>query len=122
MRLAPLTGRKRAGFTLIEMVVVVVIILILVSLIAGATVRALYKGREVKNRNDISQLAAALENFKSKFGFYPPSRIRLCKFYNQYNAGVQVDVDSVATIQRMFPRIDLNGWSAQGIDWNATGN
>jgi prepilin-type N-terminal cleavage/methylation domain-containing protein len=124
MRLTPVTRRKRPGFTLLEVIVVIVIILILASLILAATVRALAKAREVRNRNDISQLSTALENFKGKFGFYPPSRIRLCKLYGQYtNLGVPgIDADSVQYLTRMFPHIDLNSWAVNGIDWDGTGN
>jgi general secretion pathway protein G len=129
MRLAPVSRRKRSGFTLIEMIVVVVIILILAGLISAAAIRALGKAREVRNRNDISGLASAVENFKTKFGFYPPSRIRLCKSYARYLAaptppplgGPLLDQDSVQLITRMFPRIDLNGWATVGIDWNGAG-
>jgi general secretion pathway protein G len=122
MRLAPDTRRKRAGFTLLEILVVVVIILILAGLISGAAMRALSKAREVRNASDIRQLTGAVENFKGKFGFYPPSRLKICERYMDYNLSNPLDVDSIQVLTRMFPRIDIQRWTAPGIDWDGSGN
>lgn len=122
MKLRHSTRAGRGGFTLIEMLMVILIIVILAGLLSSAVVKAISKAREVRNRDNISQLASALENFKAKFGFYPPSRIKLCKFYNQYNFSNPLDTDSVQTLTRMFPRIDILSWTSAGIDWDGTGN
>jgi general secretion pathway protein G len=134
MRLAPDTRRKRAGFTLLEILVVVVIILILAGLISGAAYRGLSKAREVRNRSDISQLSIAVENFKTRFGSYPPSRVILCEDYREYFLGnnpasgqykTQLHQDSFEFINRIFPRINWS-WTSpsqawKGIDWNQDG-
>lgn len=111
----------RGGFTLVEILIVIVIIIILASFISAAVVKALGKAREVRNRAEISQLSAAVENFKSKFGFYPPSRLILCEVYSQYNqvpaADSQLAADSVQFITRMFPQC-VPQWQNPGIDWD----
>jgi prepilin-type N-terminal cleavage/methylation domain-containing protein len=115
----------RAGFTLIEMMLVVVIIGILVALISSAAVRAVVSAKQARNLQEIRQLSVALENFKSKFGAYPPSRIKLCEAYGGYYQSAidkQLDDDSIQFLTRMFPRLDVASWAANGIDWdgNAT--
>src|SRR5438046_3157853 len=102
----------RAGFTLVEMLVVILIIAILVSLLSAVVSKALLKGKQVRNTSEISQMAVAIETFKSRFGFYPPSRIKLCERYQYYDlSNPGLDVDSVQTLQRMFPRINMNVWN-----------
>jgi len=113
---------NRHGFTLIELLVVILIISILASLIGAAVVKAMGTGKQVRNRADISSLENALEAFKSRFGVYPPSRIKLCEAYSGYAGGTQLDIDSVAFLTRVFPRIDTAGiWTSPGIDWNGNG-
>lgn len=124
----------RTGFTLVEILLVIVIILVLMSLLISAGAKALTKTRQVRNRSDISGLATALENFKARFGFYPPSRMILCEAYDHYFVGnnratgrfkSRLHEDSVATLQRMFPRMKWEDATAipprPGVDWNGDG-
>jgi prepilin-type N-terminal cleavage/methylation domain-containing protein len=68
----------RSAFTLVELLVVMTIIAILVSLTAAAVVKAIQKADETKTRNEISQLAAAIQAFKTDFQVsYVPSRLVL---------------------------------------------
>ena len=60
------------GFTLIEMMTVIVIIGILASLITVAAYRARLAALRAVTKTEISQLQAALESYKSKYGEYPP--------------------------------------------------
>jgi len=114
-------NRDRQGFTLIELLVVILIIGILASLIGAAVIRALTTGKQARNRSEISQLENALEQFKNRFGVYPPSRIKLCESYASYGS-TQLDIDSVAFLTKVFPRIDTTGiWTSPGIDWNGNG-
>src|SRR5260370_41073133 len=69
----------RRGFTLIELLIVIAIIGIILSLIAAAVIQAMNSGRRTQYRAEISQLDVGIENFKQKFGMYPPRRIRLCE-------------------------------------------
>jgi prepilin-type N-terminal cleavage/methylation domain-containing protein len=116
MRLVQPRQQGRNGFTLIELLVVIAIIAILVGLTAAAVIQYLNKIPVINTTNDIQQLATALENFKTKFGFYPPSRIRLCSSQTMYaNAGVAGSLDqlSLAYLNQMFPRMVL-----AGADWS----
>jgi prepilin-type N-terminal cleavage/methylation domain-containing protein len=68
-----LFGRPaRSGFTVIEILTVVVIIGILIGLLVPGLMMAVKRSREFAIENDISQLEAAIEAFKTKYGFYPP--------------------------------------------------
>ncbi|TMQ31237.1 MAG: prepilin-type N-terminal cleavage/methylation domain-containing protein [Planctomycetota bacterium] len=120
---------RRRGFTLVELMVVIVIVASLASLIIASVIGSLTKGKEARNRVDITQLEVALEQFKQRFGMYPPSRIKLCERLSYYDLTTtasgapnnQLDYDSVQTLTSMFPRIDTTGWTAIGIDWNGNG-
>jgi prepilin-type N-terminal cleavage/methylation domain-containing protein len=142
------TARRRRAFTLLELLVVIVIIAILAGLLAVAVFGALGKAKAVRNRAEISQLEIAVQAFKTKYGSYPPSRLRLCEKFSSYDLSVnagsgqpnnQLDTDSVAFLQKMFPRIDTSPtgiWQNPGqsppnppgsylpgtfIDWNGDG-
>jgi prepilin-type N-terminal cleavage/methylation domain-containing protein len=112
---------RRDGFTLIEVLVVISIIGILASLLLAGVIRYLDKQIDVSNRNDVSQMAIALQAFKKQYGFYPPSVIKLCQYRNDYVMSSQLDQDSVFYITRMFKNI---GWApnpptgAIPIQWN----
>lgn len=67
--------RPRRGFTLVELLVVIIIIAILMALLIPAIAGAMRQARSAAVQAEISQLAQALADFKSKFGDYPPSRI-----------------------------------------------
>ena len=66
-------GRKTlSGFTLIEMLTVVAIIGILVGLVAAAAVTARNAAKRATIKMDLSQLEMACQQYKAKFGEYPP--------------------------------------------------
>jgi prepilin-type N-terminal cleavage/methylation domain-containing protein len=109
---------ERHGFTLLELLVVIVIIAILASLLAAAVYPVLKRGNQVRTVAEIKQLEVAVESFKKNYGAYPPSRLKLCQnlaFYDR--SSNQLDIDSVAFLQTIFPRIDVNLWSTTGIPW-----
>jgi prepilin-type N-terminal cleavage/methylation domain-containing protein len=106
----------RTAFTLIELLVVMAIIAILISLTAAAVFRFAWKGYEIQDRNDISQLSDAVGAFKTKFGAIPPSRVKLCFLSSQYTLTNQLDADSYQFMKHMFPRIEPT-WGTSGIPW-----
>jgi len=65
--------RRRAAFTLVEMLVVIAIIGVLVALLLPAVVGAINAARRARNALEVSQLANAVEAYKNKFGDYPPT-------------------------------------------------
>jgi general secretion pathway protein G len=123
MKLAHARGSGRRGFTLIEMMVVIVIIGILLAMVAAAVVKGLGKSKETRNRSDVSQMELALEQFKQRFGAYPPSRIVLYDKYafyfdatGNYKDG-QLGKDSVAFLNRMFPRLASQNLTDYNYPW-----
>jgi prepilin-type N-terminal cleavage/methylation domain-containing protein len=81
---------SRGGFTLVELLVVITIIAIMFALISAAAIKVLSKGDEVKLRNEISQLATAVQAFKQQFAVsYIPDQIILPP-YTQSGDSAQV--------------------------------
>jgi hypothetical protein len=130
MKRAHRTRAGRAGFTLVELLVVIAIIIILVGLISAAAIRALAKGRETVNTKDIRELAVGIGNFQTRYKVpYIPSRIILCETQANYFSapGVfksQLFQDSYEYIMRVWPRLNWGtvnpgGWT--GIDWDGNG-
>src|SRR5262249_31763480 len=137
MRSPQLPLRRRYAFTLVELLVVVLIIAILTSMVSAAAIKVSGVGTKVRTISEIRQLGVAVENFKTRFGFYPPSRLILCQNFADYFVGGSPSLgpksplhrDSLAALSRMFPRIDLQSrvppgsgppaW--RGIHWSVTG-
>ncbi len=69
--------RVRAGFTLIELMVVIVIIALLVALLTPAVMSVTKKARDAQVIKDISDLEQAITQFKLVYGIDPPSSITL---------------------------------------------
>jgi prepilin-type N-terminal cleavage/methylation domain-containing protein len=116
---------RRVGFTLIELLIVITIIVVLVSLLLSGIYYVFGRMKDTGTGSDISQMTASIQAFKGKFGVYPPSRIRLCSNYAAYASspskiagGAQLDTDSIAFINRMWPNIG----SFSGINWAGNGN
>lgn len=65
-------ARSRRGLTMIELLVVITIIALLASLASFAALQALGTAQEAQVQVEIDQLAAALEQFKTTYGEYPP--------------------------------------------------
>lgn len=63
---------KRRGFTLIELLVVIVIIALLAALSTGAFMAARKSVRQGLIATEIAQIAMALDDYKTKYGEYPP--------------------------------------------------
>jgi prepilin-type N-terminal cleavage/methylation domain-containing protein len=124
---------RRAGFTLVELVVVVGIIAVLVSLTAAVVFKVAGKGDELIARHDISNLAAAIEAFKQQMKVDSiPSRFRLREDLYGYIVGInsnpqdQLDVESWAYLKKLFPKIPtptaaVPNPGSVGIDWNNNG-
>lgn len=104
----------RAGFTLVELLVVIAIIAVLASLLLAGVMAVFSRGPEAITRNDILQIQGAMNNFKSKYGFYPPGNIRLCSNYAQYNPATSaLDARSLQAISRVWPNLG----TFTGIQW-----
>src|SRR5437899_3212598 len=101
MKLAFQSTPRRAGFTLIEMLLVIAIIIVLVAMLLPAIFGAIRKANETKVRNEISQLTTAVQIAQREFNVpYFPSRIRLAEKYGYYNSSDQLDKDSIEFLIR----------------------
>ncbi|WP_206028628.1 DUF1559 domain-containing protein [Thalassoroseus pseudoceratinae] len=63
------------GFTLIELLVVIAIIAILIALLLPAVQQAREAARRTQCKNNLKQIALAIENYESTFSVYPPGRL-----------------------------------------------
>ncbi|MGA2139035.1 MAG: prepilin-type N-terminal cleavage/methylation domain-containing protein [Verrucomicrobiia bacterium] len=67
---------SRAGFTLIEILVVIVIITILAGIVVRTAKYAITKGQRSRADSEIHMMENALESYKSDNGVYPPSTLQ----------------------------------------------
>ena len=93
------------GFTLLEILIVITIIGILAALLLPAIMRALGKGTELRQTTEIDDLGTALQTFRTQYGVYPPSRIRL-RENTAYNQDA-FDAHSERWLRRIWPNIIL---------------
>lgn len=67
------TRAPRAGFTLVEMLMVIIIVGILAALVLFGATKAMSKGRAAQIQAEIDQLGSAIENYRTERGSYPPT-------------------------------------------------
>jgi prepilin-type N-terminal cleavage/methylation domain-containing protein len=76
-RRRPVSVFARAGFTLVELMVVIIVLSILIGLLLPVLAAALRTAKQTAAQAEINQLAQALANFKAAYGDFPPSRVVL---------------------------------------------
>ena len=107
-----LKNSLRHGFTLIELLVVISII----GVLAAITIPALgaVKKSQYKNtaRVELKQIEAAIENFKAKYGAYPPS--------NRNNSGVGYDPLNFPPLYYELSGVTLAGGKYTTLDGAST--
>jgi prepilin-type N-terminal cleavage/methylation domain-containing protein len=118
--MAPRAAR-RAGYTLIELLIVIAIIAVLASLLLVAISGATRRGDETKARSHLTTLDTVLGQFKSKFnnnavpcvGGGPNGTFRLCSSYVNPSTGAPLTDPSgrewpeITILKRLFPRMEL---------------
>lgn len=100
----------RPAFTLLEILVAVSIVAILIALLMPALSSARRNSKVAHVKKEIDSLADALEQFKAKYGEYPPSRITLYSTADGWNS----DPRSKAIIRKYWPDFDFTSDGAGG--------
>jgi len=67
------TGRRRCGFTLIEMLIVITVIAILSMLVIPRAMAARRQGKEAQIRGNLKQLRDGIERFEATTAAWPPA-------------------------------------------------
>ena len=124
---------SRPGFTLVEIIVVITIMAVLFGMVASAVTNAMKTALDAKVSTEITQMAGAVEAFKSKYGVsYLPSEFRLRNTIAGYDAAIaaagtnqpliQFERDCKNFLLRMFPRINtaaVIGWTGDPTNPNS---
>ena len=103
------THSRRAAFTLVEILVVITVIGILIGLLAAGVVPALRRTNEFTIQSEILQMERAIEQFHTKYGFYPPSFVRVLN--NDFDGDGNVNEpyeDQLAFLLQYVNRISPN--------------
>ena len=102
--------QKRRGFTTIELLVVIAIMAVLAAMIYAAINRVRTQQFMVTTQSDIREFELALEEFKGRYGMYPPSSITVGTSKGAIPAS---DYTILTTI---WPSIDLSqAFGASGM-------
>lgn len=82
----------QAGFTLMELLIVVALIMILSAIGVGGYTASTAKSRDTQRKNDLNQIAKALESFNNDVGHYPIANNGKMKCYEKSgSSGTDVD-------------------------------
>lgn len=115
----------RGGFTMIELMVVIMIIAALAGLLLPAIRAARLNAQVAEARQEISQLEAAIADFKAEFGQNPPSTIQLFETgspsaQSGWYTNTPLARKSRATIRALWPK--FNFAANPGVDLNGNGS
>jgi len=115
---SPTVGR-RAGFTLVEIMVVMVIIGLLAAILVPVLGGILRRTNEAAVKVEISSLESALGDFKARFGCNPPDHLHL----HESAAGWASDPEGRSKVLAIWPRFrfDVPRDYLDGVSNNSSG-
>lgn len=111
MMYRPHPRSSRAGFSLIELLIVVVVISILAALIAAAVIRAQVVGERTQAVAEINQLAMMAKEFETAYGVFPPD--------GGLPMATDNDAAALKVLQKMYPRNLGSFMPPSGMNGNA---
>lgn len=111
------TTRDRAGFTLVEILVVIAILAVLIGLLVPVLSGAQQTARITEVKADMQKLKSAITAFKLQFGVEPPGSIALSED-GDWTASTHSELPrSRAELRRIFP-----DYSFAATDFNRDGD
>lgn len=108
--------RRTGGFTLLELLIAITIIGILAGLLLPAIGNVRTNARNAQVRVEITGLEGALNDFKAKYGDYPPSRITLFRNATAWKANTAEARRSRGILKKFWQDINFDALSNH---WNA---
>lgn len=104
----------RAGFTLIEVLVVIAIIGVLMAILTPAVQQARAAARRTQCQNNLRQIGLALHQFHDAQGAFPPARLVEDGIRTLSSDGTTVGIDEPSWLIRILPHIEqsalYSGW------------
>jgi prepilin-type N-terminal cleavage/methylation domain-containing protein len=128
-------GWRRAGFTLIELVIVLGIILLLAALLLSGVMKVMGMAPEVQTRTEISEMEVALKAFMSEYSLSdPPPSVLVLREDLAYTSS-PLDLQSITFLKKTFGKnlgstiynpatgqlVPLPPAATPWVDWNGDG-
>ena len=117
--------RHRAGFTMIELVVVIAILGTLIALLLPAVQSAREAARRLQCANNLLQLGIAIENYESTYLVYPPGSIDrsgpVIESPTAYQFGWIARILPYLEQKNVYNRLDFRAGVYEAANWTARG-